>query len=121
MYYSITEESLKRANVEKEAVDEVYMGNVLPGGMQQAPDRQAALFAGLSPSVPCTMINKVCASGMKTVMLGAGNIAVGRSNIVVAGGFESMSNVPYYLRRGEVCNPPNILFLNISLWHFQTL
>lgn len=95
------EESLKRANVDKEAVDEVYMGNVLPGGMMQAPDRQAALFAGLTPSVPCTMINKVCASGMKSVMLGAGNIAAGRSNIVVAGGFESMSNVPYYLRRGE--------------------
>ena len=95
------EESLKRANVDKEAVDEVFMGNVLPGGMMQAPDRQAALFAGLSSSVPCTMINKVCASGMKSVMLGAGNIAAGRSNIVVAGGFESMSNVPYYLRRGE--------------------
>merc|ERR1719322_311042 len=95
------EESLKRANVDKEAVDEVFMGNVLPGGMMQAPDRQSALFAGLSPSVPCTMINKVCASGMKSVMLGASNIASGRSNIVVAGGFESMSNVPYYLRRGE--------------------
>merc|ERR1712029_67453 len=95
------EESLKRANVDKEAVDEVFMGNVLPGGMMQAPDRQAALFAGLSSSVPCTMINKGCASGMKSVMLGAGNIAAGRSNIVVAGGFESMSNVPYYLRRGE--------------------
>ena len=95
------EESLSRANVDKESVDEVYMGNVLPGGMMQAPDRQAALFAGLSPSTPCTMINKVCASGMKAVMLAAGNIATGRSNIVLAGGFESMSNVPYYLRRGD--------------------
>ena len=57
------EETLKRADVEKEAVEEVYMGNVLPGGMMQAPDRQAALFAGLPQSVPCTMINKVCASG----------------------------------------------------------
>ena len=57
------EETLKRAEVEKEAVEEVYMGNVLPGGMMQAPDRQAALFAGLPQSVPCTMINKVCASG----------------------------------------------------------
>ena len=95
------EESLKRANVDKESVDEVYMGNVLPGGMMQAPDRQAALFAGLSPSIPCTMINKVCASGMKSIMLAAGNIASGRSKIVLAGGFESMSNVPYYLRRGD--------------------
>merc|ERR1711963_341879 len=83
------EETLKRANIDKDSVDEVYMGNVLPGGMMQAPDRQAALFAGLSPSIPCTMINKVCASGMKSVMLGASNIAAGRSNIVVAGGFES--------------------------------
>ena len=57
------EETLKRAEVEKEAVEDVYMGNVLPGGMMQAPDRQAALFAGLPKSVPCTMINKVCASG----------------------------------------------------------
>ena len=61
------EESLKRANVEKEAVDEVYMGNVLPGGMGQAPDRQAAIFAGLPSSVPCTMVNKVCASGRKVI------------------------------------------------------
>merc|ERR1712018_549693 len=95
------EESLKRANVEKEAVDEVYMGNVLPGGMMQAPDRQAALFAGLPQSVPCTMINKVCASGMKSIMLAAGNLAAGRSNVAIAGGFESMSNVPYYMKRGD--------------------
>ena len=62
------EESLKRADVEKEAVEEVYMGNVLPGGMMQAPDRQAALFAGLPQSVPCTMINKVCASGKGSII-----------------------------------------------------
>jgi len=95
------EESLKRANVEKEAVDEVYMGNVLPGGMMQAPDRQAALFAGLPQSVPCTMINKVCASGMKSIMLAAGNLATGRSKVAIAGGFESMSNVPFYMKRGD--------------------
>lgn len=95
------EESLSRAKVEKEAVDEVYMGNVLPGSMGQAPDRQAALFAGLSKSVPCTMINKVCASGMKAIMIGASNVASGRSKVVVAGGFESMSNVPYYMSRGD--------------------
>jgi len=95
------EESLKRANVEKEAVDELYMGSVLPAGMMQAPDRQAALFSGLPQSVPCTMVNKVCASGMKSIMLAAGNLAVGRSKVAVAGGFESMSNVPYYLKRGD--------------------
>merc|ERR1711935_446769 len=95
------EETLKRAEVEKEAVEEVYMGNVLPGGMMQAPDRQAALFAGLPQSVPCTMINKVCASGMKSIMLAAGNLAVGRSKVVIAGGFESMSNVPFYMKRGD--------------------
>ena len=95
------EESLKRASVEKEAVDEVYMGSVLPAGMMQAPDRQAALFAGLPKSVPCTMINKVCASGMKSIMMAAGNLAAGRSNVAIAGGFESMSNVPYYMNRGD--------------------
>ena len=95
------EETLKRANVEKEAVEEVYMGNVLPGGMGQAPDRQATLFSGLPQSVPCTMINKVCASGMKSIMLAAGNLAAGRSKVAIAGGFESMSNVPYYMKRGD--------------------
>jgi len=95
------EESLKRAQVEKEAIDEVYMGSVLPAGMKQAPDRQAALFAGLPQSVPCTMVNKVCASGMKTIMLAAGNLAAGRSQCAIAGGFESMSNVPYYMARGD--------------------
>jgi acetyl-CoA C-acetyltransferase len=95
------EEALKRANVEKEAVDEVYMGNVIPAGMMQAPDRQASLYAGIPTSVPCTMVNKVCSSGMKAIMLAAGNLAMGRSKIAVAGGFESMSNVPYYLKRGK--------------------
>merc|ERR1712029_893065 len=95
------EETLKRANVDKEAVDEVFMGNVLPGGMMQAADRQAALFAGLPQSVPCTMINKVCASGMKSIMLAAGNLAAGRSKVAIAGGFESMSNVPFYMKRGD--------------------
>ena len=69
--------------------------------MGQAPDRQAALFAGLPSSVPCTMVNKVCASGMKSIMMAASNLATGRSKIAVAGGFESMSNVPYYMRRGD--------------------
>merc|ERR1711971_1479121 len=76
------EETLKRAEVEKEAVEDVYIGNVLPGGMMQAPDRQAALFAGLPQSVPCTMINKVCAPGMKSIMLAAGNLAVAEAKLL---------------------------------------
>jgi len=95
------EEALKRAKVEKESVQEVYMGSVLPAGMGQAPDRQAALFAGLPDSVPCTMVNKVCASGMKTIMMSAQSLALGQNQVMVAGGFESMSNTPYYMSRGE--------------------
>ena len=75
------EETLKRANVEKEAVEEVYMGNVLPGGMGQAPDRQATLFSGLPQSVPCTMINKVCASGMKAIMMASQSLALGQNKV----------------------------------------
>jgi len=95
------EEALKRAAVEKDSVDEVYMGNVLPASMGQAPDRQACIFAGLPKSVPCTMVNKVCASGMKSIMLASQSIAMGHSDTMVAGGFESMSNVPYYMNRGD--------------------
>ena len=95
------EEALKRANVPKDAVDEVYMGAVLAAGAGQAPDRQAALFAGLPQSVPCTLINKVCASGMKSIMTAAQSLALGQSEVAVAGGFESMSNVPYYMSRGD--------------------
>merc|ERR1711981_550230 len=95
------EEALKRAAVEKDSIDEVYMGNVLPASMGQAPDRQACIFADLPKSVPCTMVNKVCASGMKAIMLASQSIAMGHNNIMVAGGFESMSNVPYYMNRGE--------------------
>jgi len=95
------EEALKRAAVEKDSIDEVYMGNVLPASMGQAPDRQACIFAGLPKSVPCTMVNKVCASGMKSIMLASQSIAMGHSDTMVAGGFESMSNVPYYMNRGD--------------------
>lgn len=94
-------EALKRAGVEASAVEEVYMGNVLSAGLGQAPDRQAALFAGLPPSVTCTLINKVCASGMKAIMCAAQSLSMGGSQVAVAGGFESMSNVPYYLERGQ--------------------
>merc|ERR1719367_2768129 len=78
------DEALKRGGVEKENVQEVYMGNVLPAAMGQAPDRQASLFAGVPKSVPCTMVNKVCASGMKAIMLASQSIAMGQNSIMVA-------------------------------------
>jgi len=73
------------------------MGNVLSGNVGQAPARQAAKFAGLPDAVVCTTVNKVCASGMKAIILGAQAILLGTADVVVAGGMESMSNVPYYL------------------------
>jgi len=93
--------ALERAGCPSQAVDEVYMGAVLQGNMGQAPDRQAALFAGLPTSVPCTAINKVCASGMKSIMQASQSMQLGQNKVMVAGGFESMSNVPYYMARGD--------------------
>jgi acetyl-CoA C-acetyltransferase len=90
-------ESLKRAKIDKSLVDEVIMGNVLTAGEGQAPARQAALGAGLPEKTECITINKVCGSGLKSVMLAAQSIMVGDADIVVAGGMESMSNVPYYI------------------------
>jgi acetyl-CoA C-acetyltransferase len=90
--------ALQRAEVEPSAVDEVIMGNVLQAGVGQAPARQAAIFAGLPEKVPCWTLNKVCGSGLKAVISGAQAIAVGDAEVVVAGGQESMSNVPYYDR-----------------------
>jgi acetyl-CoA C-acetyltransferase len=87
--------ALQRAGVAPEAVDEVWMGNVLQAGVGQAPARQAALFAGLPDTVPCVTLNKVCGSGLKTVVSGAQAIASGDAEVVVAGGMESMSNAPY--------------------------
>merc|ERR1712150_323722 len=79
------------------AIDEVFMGNVVSAGMGQAPATQAVKFAGLPDSIPSTTVHKVCASGMKSVMFAADAIALGRAEIVIAGGLESMSNVPHYL------------------------
>jgi acetyl-CoA C-acetyltransferase len=90
-------EALARAGVAATEVDEVFMGCVLPAGVGQAPARQASIFAGVPKEVPCTTVNKVCGSGLKAVMLGAQAIRAGEADIVVAGGMESMSNVPYYL------------------------
>ena len=91
-------EALRRAGVEPSAVDEVVMGNVLQAGEGQAPARQAAIFAGLPEKTPCWTLNKVCGSGLKAVISGAQAIALGDADVVVAGGMESMSNVPYYDR-----------------------
>lgn len=92
---------LDRAGVPSAAVNEVYMGNVISANLGQAPANQASIYAGIPTDVPCTTVNKVCASGMKAIMLGAQSILLGDNDIVVAGGMESMSNVPYYLDKGR--------------------
>jgi len=89
--------AIERAGIQAEDIDEVYVGTVLPAGVGQAPARQVALGAGLPNTVPCTTLNKVCGSGLKTVMLAAQAIKAGDAEVVMAGGMESMSNVPYYL------------------------
>lgn len=89
--------ALEKGNVKAENIDEVIMGNVLQAGVGQAPARQAALGAGLGQNVPCTTVNKVCASGMKAVMMGAQSILAGDTNLVVAGGMENMSMTPHYV------------------------
>jgi acetyl-CoA C-acetyltransferase len=92
--------AVEKAGIKPEDVQEVYMGNVLSANLGQAPATQAAKFAGL-PDVPNTTVNKVCASGTKAIMLAAQSIALGENEIVVAGGMESMSNVPYYLDKAR--------------------
>ena len=89
--------ALAKAGVKPTDIDEVYFGNVLQAGLGQAPARQAAIFAGLPNTTPCTTINKVCASGMKSVALGASSIMLGNNDMVVTGGMENMSQVPHYL------------------------
>jgi acetyl-CoA C-acetyltransferase len=89
--------ALERAGVQPDWVTEVLMGNVVSANLGQAPARQAAIYAGLPQTVPCTTVNKVCASGMKAITLGAQSIMLGQNDIVVAGGMENMSQIPYYL------------------------
>ena len=114
-------EALNRAGVKPDQIDEVFMGNVVSAGIGQAPAQQASIFAGIPTSVPCTTVNKVCASGMKSIMLGAQTILNGDNDIVVAGGMESMSNIPYYLdkaRSGYRLGNGNIIdgILKDALW-----
>lgn len=94
--------AIEKAGIEAKHIEEVFMGNVLQAGLGQAPARQAAIFAGIGNNVPCTTINKVCASGMKSIALGAQSILLGDNDIVVVGGMENMSAVPHYgnLRKG---------------------
>ncbi len=93
--------ALAKSSVAPEAVNEVFMGNVISANLGQAPARQASIGAGIGYNVPCTTINKVCASGMKAVMLAAQSIMLGINDVVVAGGMESMSNVPYYVPKAR--------------------
>ncbi len=93
--------ALQNAGVSSERVDEVFMGNVVSANLGQAPARQAAIEARIPHSVPCTTINKVCSSGLKAVMFGAQSIQLGQANIIVAGGMESMSQIPFYIPKAR--------------------
>lgn len=93
--------ALEKAGVDPKAVQEVFFGNVISAGLGQAPATQIAAGAGIGFEVPCTLVNKVCASGMKAIMLGAQSIMTGQNDIVLAGGTESMSNIPYYLMKAR--------------------
>lgn len=93
--------ALQKSSIEPDSVDEVYMGNVIAANLGQAPARQAAIFAGLPSSVICTTVNKVCASGMKALTFASQAIQLGDAQVVVAGGMENMSQIPYYLPKAR--------------------
>lgn len=93
--------ALDKIKLDPKAVQELYFGNVIGAGLGQAPATQVAVGAGLGYNIPCTLINKVCASGMKAIMVGAQSIMLGANDVVVAGGMESMSNIPYYLTKAR--------------------
>ena len=93
--------AMEKAGIDNRIVNEVFMGNVLQANLGQAPARQAAIFAGLSKDVPCTTINKVCSSGMKSIMIAAQTILSGDNDVVIAGGMENMSSVPHYMDKSR--------------------
>ena len=93
--------AIEKAGIDSRIVNEVFMGNVLQANLGQAPARQAAIFAGLSKDVPCTTINKVCSSGMKSIMIAAQTILSGDNDVVIAGGMENMSSVPHYMDKSR--------------------
>ncbi|MGS4346806.1 acetyl-CoA C-acyltransferase [Myroides odoratus] len=103
--------AIDKINLDVNVVDEVIMGNVVQAGVGQAPARQAAIYAGLSSNVPCTTVNKVCASGMKAIMQGAQAIMSGDAEVVVAGGMENMSLIPHYvhMRNGQKFGPTTLV------------
>lgn len=103
--------ALAKINLDPTLVEEVLMGNVVSAGTGQAPARQAAIFAGIPNTVPCTTVNKVCASGMKTIMQAAQSIALGDASIIVAGGMENMSMIPHYvhMRTGTKFGPSTLV------------
>lgn len=94
-------EAVRRANLRNEEINEVIMGNVISAGLGQAPARQAAIYAGLPSSVECMTVNKVCGSGLKSVMLAAQSVMLGDADTIIAGGMESMSNAPYLLDKAR--------------------
>jgi len=100
--------ALNKINLDAQQVDEVFMGNVVSAGLGQAPARQAAIFAGIPNTVPCTTINKVCASGMKSIMLAAQAIKAGDAEIIIAGGMENMSSIPHYVAGRKATKLGNI-------------
>ena len=104
--------AMEKAGIDNRIVNEVFMGNVLQANLGQAPARQAAIFAGLSKDVPCTTINKVCSSGMKSIMIAAQTILSGDNDVVIAGGMENMSSVPHYMdksRTGQKLGDMNLI------------
>ena len=110
-------EAVKRAGIPFDRIDEVIMGNVLQGGVGQGPARQAAIKAGISPETPAYTINKVCGSGLKSVMLASQSIELGHAKVVVAGGMESMTNAPFFLknfRKGKKFG--NDSFYDLMIW-----
>src|SRR5882757_9080540 len=93
--------AIAKISFDPKLIQEVYFGNVISASLGQAPATQVAVGAGLGYNIPCTLVNKVCASGMKSIMLGAQSIMLGQNDVVVAGGMESMSNIPYYLTKAR--------------------
>jgi acetyl-CoA C-acetyltransferase len=93
--------ALEKSGIDPKLVQEIFVGNVISSGLGQAPATQVSANAGLGFNIPCTLINKVCASGMKAVMVGAQSIMLGHNDVVLAGGMESMSNIPYYLMKAR--------------------
>lgn len=93
--------AVEKIHLDPKAIQELYIGNVISAGLGQAPATQIAAAAGLGYEIPCTQVNKVCASGMKAIMLGAQSIMLGQNDVVVAGGMESMSNAPFYLTKAR--------------------